>query len=221
MQRLVLVLALSAAFATSCAPASRGGAPEPQSPGPLTATQAAPRPGSVLRMALGAQPESLAPKSTTGGSTAYHELVNIFNSFLTLYEPNDSLHPMLVRQIPTQDNGDWVVNADGTMLTTYRLRENARWHDGVPVTAADFVFAYGIYADPELPIAVRAPENIMSAVDAIDEHTLQIKWKQPYFRANGLSEQALVPIPRHLLEEKYRAGKAGFTALPEFGIGWV
>ena len=132
-------------------------------------------------------------KFTSGSSTAYHELSNIFNSFIALYDPSDSLRPMLVRQIPTQDNGDWVVNADGTMLTTYRLRENARWHDGAPVTAEDFVFAYEIYIDPTLPITVRDPENLMLAVDAVDQRTFQIRWKQPYFRANGLSEQALVP----------------------------
>jgi len=221
-RRSWLVFVLGAVITSSCAAPSSRGSPEPSTTGTdASAAPSTPRPGSILRMALGAQPESLAAKFTSGSSTAYHELSNIFNSFIALYDPSDSLRPMLVRQIPTQDNGDWVVNADGTMLTTYRLRENARWHDGAPVTAEDFVFAYEIYIDPTLPITVRDPENLMLAVDAVDQRTFQIRWKQPYFRANGLSEQALVPMPRHLLEEKYRSNKAGFADLPEFTTAWV
>ena len=36
-------------------------------------------------MTLGAEPPLLAPKFTTGGSTAFHDLVNVFNSFLAVY----------------------------------------------------------------------------------------------------------------------------------------
>jgi peptide/nickel transport system substrate-binding protein len=148
-------------------------------------------------------------------------MLNIFTSFLALYDPADVLRPMLVTRIPTIDNGDWVLNPDGTMLTTYHLRENARWHDGEPVTAHDFVFAYQVYVDPELPVVVRDPETLMEGVDAVDPATLQIRWKQPYFRANGLSVQSMVPLPAHLLEEKYRSARAGFADLPEFTTAWI
>src|SRR4051812_26885257 len=51
--------------------------------------------------------------------------------------------PILAERLPSQTDGSWVVNADGTMRTTYRLRADLVWHDGVPLTAADFVFAHG------------------------------------------------------------------------------
>ena len=39
----------------------------------------------------------------------------------------------------------WEVRADGA---TFHLRENARWSDGKPVTARDFVFAWQLVVDP-------------------------------------------------------------------------
>lgn len=49
--------------------------------------------------------------------------------------------------IPTQENGDWMINRDRTMVTTYHLRLNTRWHDGTPLTARDFVFAFSVYIE--------------------------------------------------------------------------
>ena len=65
--------------------------------------------------------------------------------------------------------GDWVVNPDGTMVTTYHLRDNARWHDGAPITAHDFAFAYEVYTDDSMPVGVRQPETLMSRVEAKDD----------------------------------------------------
>jgi ABC-type transport system substrate-binding protein len=58
---------------------------------------------------------------------------------------------MIARLLPTRENGDWLVNSDGTMVTTYRLREDARWHEGKPITADDIVFAHQVYSAPDLP----------------------------------------------------------------------
>jgi peptide/nickel transport system substrate-binding protein len=123
---------------------------------------------------------------------------------------------MLAQQIPTQESGAWVIKPDGTMVTTYRLRQNIRWHDGVPLTAQDFVFAYHVYLDPAL--AFRAEqERRMAAVEAPDDRTIEITWSEPYAYANVLGIQDLAPLPRHRLEEKYRTDKASFA----FGEEWT
>ena len=36
------------------------------------------------------------------------------------------------------------------MQTTYTLRPGITWHDGTPLTARDFAFAYTVTMDPEL-----------------------------------------------------------------------
>jgi len=55
------------------------------------------------------------------------------------------------------------------MVTTYHLRENAKWHDGAPLTARDFVFAFDVYSSPDVPIYRRNPEIYMSTVEAQDD----------------------------------------------------
>src|SRR5439155_8543745 len=122
----------------------------------------------------------------------------------TADDPQGVYSPMLAERIPTQDNGDWIINADGSMVTIYRLRPNLRWHDGVPLTAPDFVFAYQVIMDPTLPFRSEV-EKRMSTVEATDDHTLRIGWPKPYVQANVLGMMELTPLPRHRLEEKYRA----------------
>ena len=46
---------------------------------------------------------------------------------------------------------------------------------------------------------------------ALAARGVEIAWSEPYAFANGLGIQDLGPLPRHLLEEKYRADK---TSLP-------
>ncbi len=57
---------------------------------------------------------------------------------LTAYDPNNQLIPGVAER--------WEMRADGA---TFWLRENAKWSDGKPVTAHDFVFAWRRVVDPE------------------------------------------------------------------------
>ncbi len=50
--------------------------------------------------------------------------------------------PDLVTEIPSVGNGGLVVNDDGTMTVTYRIRSEAVWADGTPISGADFAFTY-------------------------------------------------------------------------------
>lgn len=65
--------------------------------------------------------------------------------------------PDLVTELPTTANGGVVVRPDGTMTVTYRIRPEATWEDGTPVSGSDFSFTYQTMmnfplADPELAL---------------------------------------------------------------------
>src|SRR5205823_3764249 len=92
---------------------------------------------------------------------------------------------------------------------------------GAPLTAHDFVFAWQVYLDPEQPAVSRDPESLMSSVEASDDQTLVISWKQPYRLANTLGYQQLNPLPRHLLEEKLRANRGNFGVGEEWNKAYV
>ena len=211
------LVALGVLLVSACAPSpaattQRGTAPGATAPEPT-------RPRGTLKVAWQREPETLSPKFLSGSGAG--EYTWTFNSSLAIRDLSYTPHPMIARELPTQANGDWVVNPDGTMVTTYRLRENARWHDGAPITARDFAFAYQVYTDDGMPVGVRAPELHMSSVEARDPTTLVINWREPYIGANALGYRMLHPLPSHLLEEKYRTNRAGFASGEEWTHGYV
>jgi peptide/nickel transport system substrate-binding protein len=130
---------------------------------------------------------------------------------MAMKDDRERPQPVLAERLPSQSDGSWTVNPDGTMRTTYSLRPNLKWHDGQPLTAADFTFAHRVYVDPEVPISNRLPETLMSEVIPRDDRTVEIVWKQPYIEAGALVEAQLAPLPRGLLEDLYTRDKSAFA----------
>src|SRR5436309_11390350 len=46
----------------------------------------------------------------------------------------------LAEASPTAENGLWKVHGDGTMETTWQLKNGVQWHDGAAVTSPALVF---------------------------------------------------------------------------------
>ncbi len=191
-----LVIAMTTLLA-GCAPQTG-----PRATGDSAAPVARPM---TLRLALGADPPSFG--SRFGGFNGrYNQLIN---AFIARYDDRGDLLPYLTEKLPSQENGTWVVYPDGTMRTTWTLRADARWQDGQPVTAHDIVFASKLYVDPELPVEPSGSsrsEPYISSVVALNDRTFEVSWTQPRLEAGQPKEGDLVPLPRHLLEERYNGG---------------
>ena len=48
----------------------------------------------------------------------------------------------------------------------------------------------------------------MERIDAVDDQTFVIRWKQPYPWANELGSRQLDPLPEHIMGRVYEAGDA-------------
>jgi peptide/nickel transport system substrate-binding protein len=128
----------------------------------------------------------------------------------------------LAERVPTTENGLWHVLPDGTMEMTWRLRSNAMWHDGTPVTAEDFLFSAQLATDNDLAVARNPIYRHVESVTAPDAQTVVAKWRSPYIEADQLFGGGnSLPLPRHLLEEPYRASKDAFLQLPFWNAGYV
>ena len=110
----------------------------------------------------------------------------------------------------------WTLSDDGTVYT-FRLRKDARWSNGDPVTAHDFVFALRRGVDPAVgssyafilwPIdnaeAItkgKVEELERMGVEAVDAHTLKVTLKAPtpYF-IGMLTHHQAYPVHRKTLE---------------------
>jgi ABC-type transport system substrate-binding protein len=187
----------------ACAPAaSPGGAPRAANEPSRPSAPAAP---TRVITAIGAEITSLAsklePQRTYGGEYGF-----LSNSPLVLKDDVGRPSPLLAANLPSRDNGTWTVNPDGTMATTWTIRPNAVWHDGQPVRSRDFVFAYRVYSDPAMPIREREPERFMERVEALDDRTFVVFWKQPYPWANELINRQLEALPDHIMGNMLEGG---------------
>jgi peptide/nickel transport system substrate-binding protein len=141
----------------------------------------------------------------TGGSGSR----NIFvHDYLTATDPREDEVPRLAQEVISVENGTWIVNADGSMETIWKLRPNVKWHDGAPFTADDLLFSYTAFKDPALPSLYGEPLKLMTSAEVIDPLTFVVHWSQVY--AGAIKAPALDPLPRHLLEELYLTDKASF-----------
>jgi peptide/nickel transport system substrate-binding protein len=151
----------------------------------------------------------------TMSSGAGRVIMPLIHPGLSVKDPAGALRPVLAERMPSLENGLWKLFSDGRMETTWKIREGAQWHDGVPFTADDLLFSLQVGREPELPGFHSVEYAEIDEVTAPDPRTLTVTWKQPYSGADLLyaSGPALRPLPRHLLEQAYREDKASFLDL--------
>lgn len=118
------------------------------------------------------------------------------------------------RPIPGQAER-WDVSADGLTWTFY-LREGLVWSDGVPITAADFVYSFRRLVAPEtassyasLLSPVVAADDVLIGVQppsalgvtALSPRTLEIKLNAPQpVLPEMMAFAAMVAVPQHVID---------------------
>jgi ABC-type oligopeptide transport system substrate-binding subunit len=152
---------------------------------------------TVLRIANIAEPESLDPHKTVGEAMP-NILRNLFEGLVVL-DPKGNVAPGVAES--------WSVSEDG-LSYRFKLRANAKWSNGDPVTAGDFVFSFRRMEDPrtvarivEVLYPIKNAEEVNTdkldvtalGVAAPDERTLEITLKAPtpYFLQVLTIEQAM------------------------------
>jgi len=139
-------------------------------------------------------------------------------------ELNGVLYPAHGESIPSVDNGLWKLLPANRMETTWKIRPDARWQDGVPVTAEDVVFTARVSQDPQVAALASDPGwPYVEKFTAIDSSTLTVTWKQIYILADGMVASPKQLLPRHLLEGPYEAleDKALFMDLPYWAGDYI
>lgn len=209
--RWVVALSVVALALLGC---TSGDGDEPADPSDVEPIETAPTTpsGGTLRIGLPADPATLDPRFV--GDDEGELLVG------ALFEP---LLRVDVRGRPTPGAArSWEISEDGTVFT-FALRE-ATFHDGTPVTAADFVRSFARIADleaePPSPLsfllepiegsAAAADGDGLSGVEALDERTLRITVDEPAPRfLLTLADPSLVPVPEAADEDE-----ASFATAP-------
>ncbi|MGQ9493212.1 MAG: peptide ABC transporter substrate-binding protein [Anaerolineae bacterium] len=153
--------------------------------------------GGTLRL-FGSEPRTLDPALVEDATSAEY-VVEIFGGLVTLNEKLEVVPDLAER---------WAISSDGKTYTFF-LQEGARFHDGRPVTAADFKYSLERACDPHtgsivaevyLGDIVGAKEKLtgqadeIRGVEVLDERTLRITIDAPkaYFLAKLTYSTAFV-----------------------------
>lgn len=147
---------------------------------------------------------------------------DLLHAGLANVDDGSHLRPQLAEALPTIENGQWRVQPDGKMETTWRLNPRAAWHDGAPFTADDLLFTGRVGQDSELPIRRLPVFEAIEAIETLDPHTITVRWNRPFIYADTLFTRTVAPpMPKHLLEKAYLGDKATFAQLPYWNEEFV
>ena len=108
-------------------------------------------------------------------------------------------------------------SADDGKAAVFHLDENAKWHDGEPVTASDWVFTAQLITNPKFDYGLRSEFNTWAGTDdtgteeseksvqveAVDDYTLKINFKSviPVEDWLILHNKYFYVLPEHLLKD--------------------
>ena len=193
-----LAVVLMACTGAPAQPTSRGGAQaEPRSEAP-----AAPGRTSPKTLVVGQGFEMLG-LNRLGRNDA--ELGHVLNASLVTRDTEKyQLLPWMAEELPSVDRGTWRVNPDGSMVTTWRVKPNIKWHDGTPFRTSDFIFGWQVFTDSRVEIESRGYMELMEQLEAPDDRSLVIHWKNRFFFADFMFFTQLMPLPSHILGDLYR-----------------
>lgn len=161
---------------------------------------------AVLHRGNSGEPQTLDQAHTSIDIEAF--ILKDLYEGLTIYDSNGKIVPGAAES--------WTVSDDGTVYT-FKLRENANWSDGSPVTAEDFAFTLRRVEDPKTaaeyanilyPIknAEKANKGEVPTdqigVKAVDAKTLEITLERPTpFLLQLLAHQTALPVNKASVEK--------------------
>ena len=200
----------------------------------------------------GSNTNSGTDSSSNGDKDAVQELIVPGDDYVTL-DPQRSgatpdwgaqrpVYEGLIRYVATEDGGaevkpgvakEWTISDDG-LVYTFKIREEAKWADGTPLTAHDFVYTYQRVFNPEVAsdyawliqdLIVNGTKAVNGevpleeiGVKALDEHTLEITLEAPCAYFLGLTGfPTYAPVKKEVVE-KY-GDSYGTTADKVLGNG--
>ncbi len=110
------------------------------------------------------------------GGTKELEAAALVLEPLARYDDKGTPVPYLATEIPTLDNGG--VSEDLTTIT-WKIKPDLKWSDGTPFTAKDVVFTAQYCMDPAGGCAQGAKFEGVDKVEALDDLTVKVTFKEP------------------------------------------
>ena len=133
----------------------------------------------ILHFGLGSEPQYLDPHLANS--------VSAHNVIIALIEGLVSEDPKTLKPVPGVAE-KWDISEDG-LVYTFHLRKNAKWSNGDPVTAHDFVYSYKRILNPEL--ASQYASMLHGLKNARQYHEEGLSWDEAKVGATAIDDYTL------------------------------
>lgn len=166
----------------------------------------------VIRFGKNEEPDSL--NLMFGHTAATDEVDALLFSSLLRSDDNGNYYPDLATEVPTVQNGG--ISKDQKTITLH-LRKDAKWSDGAPVTAQDWMFTYHAVLNPANNTKTRYGWDEIASANAPDPYTIVVHMKEPSNAVLGILTMggaAYPPLPAHILAKLPDINRAPFNNMP-------
>ncbi|MDP9110869.1 MAG: peptide ABC transporter substrate-binding protein [Candidatus Eremiobacteraeota bacterium] len=166
----------------------------------------------TLRWGQPDEPDSLNPLFAHTAAT--DTICPLIYAYLLAYDDNGEFIPDLATAVPSYANGG--ISKDSKTIS-FHLRKGAKWADGAPLTAKDWLFTYHSVFNAANNTKSRYGWDDIASAESPDDLTLVIHLKKVNAGILGLFAQggdAYPPLPAHILARLPDINKAPFNNRP-------
>lgn len=131
---------------------------------------------------------------------------------ITAYDAAWQLTCLLCERLPTIENGlarvESLEGGKKGIAATYRLRADASWADGTPVTTDDVVFSWEVGRHPQSGVAAAELFRRITRVEVKDKRTFTLHVDKLTFDYNAINDLRL--LPAHVEKKRFEAAPAEY-----------
>ena len=205
----LVICTLGLAWAMSAGASSASSASPAASPASSAAGSASTAGKVVYKVGWTRQPDNLSP--FIGFEAPAFEMWYLTYDSLVGYDPK-TLAPMKGEN-STGLATDWSVSSDG-LTWTFKIRHNAKWSDGVPLTAKDVAFTYNYIVDnPDYTSNLTAYSNLITKATALDDYTVQFVCSKP---KPDMTRHWIPILPEHIWSKIPAKSLKGYQNNPPY-----
>ncbi len=143
---------------------------------------------STLHLSISSNPSRINPILATDSASG--EISSwIFNA-LVKYDKDGNVVPELAKSYHFLNKTTLI----------FKLKSNVKWSDGKPFSAKDVLFTYKLITSPKVFTPYADDFKDIKSVEALDDYTLKVTYKHPYFKAVEIWMMGILPY--HLWKDE-------------------
>jgi peptide/nickel transport system substrate-binding protein len=167
------------------------------------------REGGTVTFAAGSEPSGFNPNTSKDNGTA------VQNAVENVYPSVFRTHPDLVVRLDRELMESVELTGERPQTVTYRIRREAIWSDGMPISAADFIYLWrhSNGADKRIDVAATTGyQDIRSITGSADSKTVTVVFARPFADWRSLFFNLL---PSHYIERQAGGWNTGLNRNPQ------